>query len=285
MLHRPRTPRTAIRRALAISAVLHGLVAIPVIQLIGSRESQSPSQGLDTRLRDVTLRLPAEVDAPIEVFPDTQLTPIAPRTEPTTPPLTPEPLRPLGATPASRLPAELQMILRRWSQPGAPLHAAAVTPAGSQSATPLHGALRPGHMIVYILDCSGSMGEFGKFEQARAALMATLRQQPDGVRFQIIIYSTQARPLLAGGRLLANPRNIADADEHLARLEPRGASNHLDAIRAAAELRPDFILMLTDTAELPAQSFQIVRARAGKAVPVCLAQVQATGVATPREVR
>jgi Mg-chelatase subunit ChlD len=145
--------------------------------------------------------------------------------------------------------------------------------------------MKPGQCIVYVLDCSGSMGEFGKLTLARAALVRTLRQQPGEVRFQVLAYNSTARQLLAGGCLAATPANIASTETALASLKSTGRSNHVEAVRVAVALRPDVIVLLTDAEDLTAVSFKAVLAGAGKPVPVCVARVSAEGIGAPRELK
>lgn len=282
MLQRLRTTRRQVRRAIAASALVHGMVAIPVVRLVCTDRDLRPGPvGLETRIHDATLRLPADHDTPIELPPDTP-----PPQVPSPPETRPAPLlRSLAAVTPNALPAELLTMVRRSSTAAAPPTDGRVLPAGGPTVPPIHGVLQPGQLIVYILDCSGSMGEFGKFHLARSALLSTLRRQPEGVRFQVIVYSGQAKPLLPGGRLLANAANLADAEEYLARLIPSGPSRHFDALRAAAELRPDLIVILTDATELPANKLKGLLAGIGKPVSVYLATVSPAGIASPQELR
>ncbi len=147
----------------------------------------------------------------------------------------------------------------------------------------MHGALKPGQTVVYVLDSSGSMGAAGKFDAARAALVATLRAQPATVRFQVIVYDGTAQPLLAsdGTAPHATEANVRAASAKLATLEPRGKSNHLVAVRAALDFRPDVIVLLTDADDLSAAALKSV----AKPVLVCVGLVTAAGVQPPRELK
>jgi hypothetical protein len=129
------------------------------------------------------------------------------------------------------------------------------------------------------------MGEFGKFAAARAALAATLRRQPESVRFQVIVYAGAVKLVLPGGCLPATAENIAEAEARLAALRPSGPSNHAEAVRRAAALRPDVILLLTDADDLSANKLKPVPAAGGKPVPLFVALVAAEGVGNPRELR
>ena len=49
--------------------------------------------------------------------------------------------------------------------------------------------MKPGQSIVYILDCSGSMGEHGKLDPRPCRSPGDLKSlSPKGVRFQVIVY-------------------------------------------------------------------------------------------------
>ena len=142
-------------------------------------------------------------------------------------------------------------------------------------------------MVVYVLDCSGSMGAAGKFDMARAALAATLKQQPATVRFQIIVYAGNAALLLVSGNdgLFASEANVRAAAAKLAALSARGKSNHLAAVSTALRFRPDLLLILTDADELTAAMFRPVLAAAAKPVVLWVGHVTADGVQRPRELK
>jgi len=284
MPHRPRTSRTGFRRALAASAALHVLVAAVVVIVVRSQPEPGPGQPeIDPRIHDVVVRMTMPEELPVAVPP--QEDPPATQPEPP-PPSRPEPAGPpLAAATPNPLPAELVALIRRPTAASRqPVTDPNVTPAAGTTARPIHGALKAGQTVVYVLDCSGSMGEFGKFAAARAALAATLRRQPESVRFQVIVYAGTVTVLLPGGCVPATAENIAEAEARLAEQRPSGPSNHAEAVRRAAALRPDVILVLTDADDLSANKLKPVSAGGGKPVPLFVALV-AEGVANPRELR
>ncbi len=162
-------------------------------------------------------------------------------------------------------------------------------PSWITSGTPLHGALDAKQCIVYVLDASGSMGEWGKFDAARSALIATIRLQPESVRFQVVIYSgIAATPIRSapGECLATTPANVARAIGALESLgAPSGRSNHVEGLRAALAFRPDLVLILTDADDLPATAFRGVVRQAAKPAKICTARVQARAVDSPVEVK
>ncbi|MBM3980129.1 MAG: VWA domain-containing protein [Planctomycetes bacterium] len=288
------------RRAVWGSVALHAAVACALFALLRAGDARKPARaGIDTRAEPhVRMTLPAEVV--VEVAPPLAKPQAAEEKRQPEPPEAPKVTRhtdaqvqragaseqpvgpPLVAPRAvpNALSAELTALIRRTS-------AAPAKPQPAVGPRAIHGALAPAQVVVYVLDCSGSMGAGGKFDAARAALVATLEQQPATVRFQVIVYAGGAKPLLMsdGAALPATVANVRAAADALAALEPRGASNHRDALRAAVGFRPDVILLLTDADDLSAAALRPVLAPAQKPVSLCAGLVGATGVERVRELK
>jgi len=311
MGHRLRSDRRGLRRAIAASVVLHLLVALAAFLAMRLAPRPAPrATAVHTRADEVGVKLIADVElAPVPVpvaveQPKTPPTPTPPVEPPTAPPDPPAPAptprqEPApGRTPHATavppaLPADVLNRIRRPAttamRPPNPDADPNVKPAAAVGAPaavpPIHGALRRDQTVVYVLDCSGSMGEFGKLAVARAALVATLRGQPGEVRFQVIAYGAAARPLLTGGCVPATAANVAAAEAALAPLAAAGKSNHAEAVRRAAALRPDVIVLLTDANELSRAALKPALAAAGKPVVVCVATVAGDRVGEPRELK
>ena len=308
-----RAKRVAFRRAVWASVALHTVAACALLLLVRSgndRKSTQPS--IDTRaayepqvrisLTDVVVRVeepaaPAKPQAADATAPTTPQAPApsAPTPKPLEAPSS-EPAAPLAASrPAPRtLPPELTALVQKAA--ATPTGAAGgatdpnVKPAVASQASgtlAMHGALAAGKTVVYVLDGSGSMGAAGKFDAARAALVSTLKQQPATVRVQVIVYAGSAAPLLTtnGTALPATEANVRSAAEKLATLEARGKSNHLVAVRAALDFRPDVIVLLTDADDLTAAALKPVLASAQRPVVVCFGRVTAEGVQPLRELK
>jgi hypothetical protein len=281
-----RTNQVAFRRAVIASVAVHVALAVVVILVVRSRPGAKPTQpGIDTRA-DVVVRMFA--DEPTVTTQSPQIPP-PPAVESVREPAGGSP--PLASPVAQSLPPELLAVIRNSargasSPAGDPnvRHVAGASPVPSAPA--IHGALKPGQAVVYVLDCSGSMGEFGKLTLARAALVATLRGQPEGVRFQVIAYNSTARALLPGTATLpATSANVSAAEAKILPLEPKGRSNHAEAVRVATRYRPDVVLLLTDAEELSLAHFKPALAPAGQPILMCVAKVTATGVGSPQELR
>jgi hypothetical protein len=281
-----RSNRVAFRRAVLASVAVHVALAVVLVVVLRSRpDAKSPQPGIDTRA-DVVVRMFA--DEPSVATQTPQIAP-SPAVEPSE---SMGGLRPPLASPiAQSLPPELLAVIRNSARAASsPIsdpnvkHVAGASPVGSVAA--IHGALKPGQVVVYVLDCSGSMGEFGKLALARAALVATLRGQPEGVRFQVISYNSTARAVLPGTMTLpATSANVSAAEAKSLALEANGRSDHAEAVRVATRYRPDVILLLTDAKELSLAQFKPALASAGKPILLSVATVTAAGVGTPQELR
>jgi hypothetical protein len=284
---RPATPNV-FRRAVTLSVSLHlVVVAVAALCLWKPWEPPGSAPGSDVvAVRDAAVKLDSEDEPP----PEPQE---PPRIELPNPPTPIEPVETGHPPTLTQIPRaltpELLAVVRRaretstaseTTDPGLLPASAVSTPLIS----PLHGAMKPGQTVVYILDCSGSMGEFGKLALARSTLLATLQRQPEGVRFQIIPYNSNARLLLPGG-YASMTANLAPVEGLLAKLVAAGRSNHTDALRVAIGLRPEAIVWLTDADDLSATKLKPVLNGAGKPTPVYVAEVSARGVGSPKELR
>jgi Mg-chelatase subunit ChlD len=291
MSYIPHSHRVGLRRAIVASVVIHFVLVATVVVCATMTDSQSQTSqpGFDTRIADVKLQLDAEESTNLAVpeLKQSEKTPSPAQREST--PVSQPPT--VSSVPNLLPPGFLAMVQRSQNANEKKADAGSTTdnvkPAGTAAASeamPLHGAMKPGQSVVYILDCSGSMGEFGKLDMARSALIATLRRQPDTLRFQVIPYNSNARLLVPGG-MSTIAVNVGLAEAKLVKLEAVGRSNHAEAIRIAVELRPEAIVWLTDADDLSAAKLKPIIGRAGKPIPIYLAEVTARGVGTPREFR
>jgi hypothetical protein len=294
---------SALHRAVAASVGLHALIAAGLV-LLDRTGADRNGPGLQARIDTraiVQLRFAPEVEPPAELPVAPVEPPSAPRESGNRPP------EPMPADPRPpqvetirvprTLPPEILAILRSATgrQPGVtapepssaspPVEPAGGPPSAASPASPIHGALSPNRSIVYVLDSSGSMGEWGKFDAARRALIATLREQPSTVRFQVVVYAGAVDfPLQVRGRL-----PIAATAEFVEQMAgalhalgaPAGRSQHLQAVRTAIDLKPDLVLILTDAADLPVDSIRALVQAAPTPATVCIARVTANKVEAP----
>jgi hypothetical protein len=296
--------RTGFRRALWGSAALHAVAAGALVALFHfDRDPPPAAPGIRTTAEpDVRVSL-ADTDTGVEVQ-----APAPQHAAPSAEPAAQLPRGPVAPNVPHTLPPELLALIRKPASaepvggavtevPVAPgtanpaSHATdpnvkpAAASTGAKGATPIHGALRPDQTVVYVLDASGSMGANGMFDAARAQLVATLKAQPAGVRFQVIAYAGTPMPLLAsGGAVPLTEANVKLAAQKLAALEPRGKSDHRAAVHAAASYRPDVILVLTDSHDLTASAVKPLLSGAPTAT-VFVSTATPDGVQPPRALK
>ncbi|MCE9530833.1 MAG: VWA domain-containing protein [Planctomycetes bacterium] len=149
-----------------------------------------------------------------------------------------------------------------------PIKAAGAT--GSGAIIPLHGKLtRAGLTIVYVLDCSGSMAQAQKLGHAINLLKTSLKQLGPDTRFQIVVFDSIATPLRLSGNLEPvhpNSTTIAEATKLLNSLRGEGSSRHIEGLIAGSRLRPDIMILLTDTDEIPSKDLKRFQQVKGKNV-------------------
>ncbi|MGL6097861.1 MAG: VWA domain-containing protein, partial [Fimbriiglobus sp.] len=251
------TDRTARRAAWAISGLLHAGAAVGVWAFFPP--PAPPDREPPFALTLVEPTEPTEPDDP-------------PAVDVTAPPPNPTGRPPVVSRVPPPLSREIQAFVRdRGDRPAAPdavldvvtvrattpptTPGSTVEPAGYQPPVlgppaartpPLHGEFAAGKTVVYVLDCSGTMGLGGRLGRACDAIRATLETQPSGVRVMVVAYSGTAAAVLPGGPVAVTPEAREQFAAALARLDPAGASRHAEGLRVALKCDPDAVLVLTD---------------------------------------
>lgn len=307
------------RRAVAVSAGVHALALIAVVAAArrptGTPEPPTRPQ-IDTRVAVRSDPISRPEPTPI-LTPPVQDRPPEPRPEPEPPapteppppasaPVTPSPPAPAAPPSASPPPPPAPPLARAVAVPavlppellarvrGAVSTTPTVDPAlrpvaavearpQRPAARPVHGALAAGQRVVYLLDGSGSMGEWGRFDAARGAVAATLALQPAAARARVVVYAGTAEAV--GPLGWVGPDGAAGLSAALAGHNPAGRGDHLAGIRAALEPVPDFVVWFTDADDLPVTAIRAQVRRAGGRVIVVVVRVGVNGVEAPVELR
>jgi hypothetical protein len=148
-------------------------------------------------------------------------------------------------------PPETAPVVRRYPPP-------VVKPPGTgagsmEGGSSLFPAAGNGRSVVYVLDRSMSMGLHDGFRRARAELLASLRNLPSTASFQVIAYNDIAEPLVvhgSAGLLFADRETLDEVAQLVGRLQARGKTNHVNALRHGLMLLPDVLYFVTDADEL-----------------------------------
>ncbi|MCC6408632.1 MAG: VWA domain-containing protein [Planctomycetes bacterium] len=129
-------------------------------------------------------------------------------------------------------------------------------------------AAAPTRELVFALDTSGSMSG-PKLEQARGALRFFLRSLAPADRFNVVPFSTEARPFFPT-TVPADAAHVEDALKRAESLRAAGGTNLTDALRSSLALRPasagtvPLVVLLTDG--LPSIEITDVHELAARAV-------------------
>ncbi|HUG18832.1 MAG TPA: hypothetical protein VMM56_07620, partial [Planctomycetaceae bacterium] len=112
------------------------------------------------------------------------------------------------------------------------------------------GAVDQGKTIVYIIDCSGSMGDYDALEFAKAELMASLQGLNAAQKFHVIFYNEQLKELdinqKPGELATATDVNRNLTKRFIGTVRPQMGTRHVPALTRALVLKPDVIFFLTD---------------------------------------
>ena len=127
---------------------------------------------------------------------------------------------------------------------GKDAHSGNGSPWGSESG--FYGLGNDGQSLVYIVDCSDSMHENGKFKRATAELMRTLESLSAKQKFFVIFFNNGAFPMDADAPIEATRENVEDVGRWLRNVEPGGGTDPLPALTYALSLKPDAIFLLSD---------------------------------------
>jgi hypothetical protein len=130
------------------------------------------------------------------------------------------------------------------------------------AATEFFGIGGYGQCFVYVVDCSDSMNEKGKFERARYELLRSIEQLASDQRYFVIFYSDGAYPMDSGEPVPATQREIGRTVRWVNAIEASGGTNPLPALLYALSFEPDAIYFLSDGQFDPMAIHQL-RARNG----------------------
>jgi hypothetical protein len=229
--------------AFAVSLLLHGTLTVAWLRT--RPVSSAPSAGVPTEVdgpddREFSMMLlePRVIETPVPVK-------SAPSTPPTLPPSITHPK--VDTTGHSGISQSVHSP------------AADVSLPKSQNSSPLHGKLKAGKSIVYVLDRSSSMGLDGRLARACDAVRASLDQLNVDCRFQIVAYNGGATSF-STQLVEATPANRERASRWLKDLVAEGRSEHRIGLREALWLHPNAVFLLTDADDVNDKEVKSIRA-------------------------
>jgi len=128
-----------------------------------------------------------------------------------------------------------------------------------------------GRSFVYVVDCSGSMNEEGKFWRAVSELMRSIESLESDQTYYVIFYNHMAYPMDAKAPITATEEHIEQTREWVAYVQPQGGTRPLPALLVGLSLKPDAIFFLSDGRFDPGTSVQVRaknRPKKGQRIPI-----------------
>ena len=109
------------------------------------------------------------------------------------------------------------------------------------------GIAGQGANFIFIVDCSGSMGDFGRWKQAKKELRTSINGLDDGQRFLILLYNDGFVAMNEEMKLVpSTSRERRKALRWLSRNRPDSWTFCAEALQKALALRPDAVFLLSD---------------------------------------
>lgn len=125
-----------------------------------------------------------------------------------------------------------------------------------------------GTFFVFVVDCSGSMGEYDRLVRAKRELRRAVAQLQFPQRYLVIFYND--RPLSMPGGIPVSAENRAKSQTFtwMGLVEAEGQTDPRGAMKRALGLRPHAVYLLSD-GEYPEGSAEaIAKANADKKIPI-----------------
>lgn len=178
---------------------------------------------------------------------------------------------------ASTLPHDLEPVVSIPAGPGIAIDPPSFPTAPVSSDPPAPGGASTGsrtlltapataRRIVYLLDCSVSMGPSGALKRGIEEVLAASNRLSPEASFQIIPYNRVALPLLPGWQR-PDAATLAEVENKLLALRATDGTHHAQALNKALASQPDLIFLVTDAEELTfADVRAITRRNQGRAV-------------------
>jgi VWA domain-containing protein len=103
-----------------------------------------------------------------------------------------------------------------------------------------------GQSLVYVVDCSDSMNEDGKFTRTAIELLRALEYLSDKQKYFVIFFNDGAFPMDADGPVFATTEHVERTRDWVKLVTPGGGTRPLPALQYALSMHPDAIYFLSD---------------------------------------
>ncbi len=110
------------------------------------------------------------------------------------------------------------------------------------------GIKAQGQLFIYVVDCSGSMGDEDRLDRAKAELRRSVNALQSPQRFKVIFYNDQPVPMPGELPKAADYPSKALLSKWLSLVEPEGPTDPRSSLALALAMRPDAVFLLSDGA-------------------------------------
>lgn len=133
--------------------------------------------------------------------------------------------------------------------------------------TSFFGVKAKGQFFVFVVDCSGSMGDDLRLYRAKSELKRTIARLQYPQRYHVIFYNDRPRPLAGGLPQSADSEARARSFAWLDAIDAEGGTDPRGAMDQALNLKPDAVFLLSD-GEYPEGTDGAIAARNTDETPI-----------------
>lgn len=120
-------------------------------------------------------------------------------------------------------------------------------PSGKNEGAEFFGVSGEGNNFVFIIDCSGSMADYGRWKRALNELTMSIKGLSSKKHFLVLLYNNSYISMNNPPQMIpATPRAQEQAIDWLSSRYPDGWTFCSDALKTALEQNPDAIFLLSD---------------------------------------
>ena len=130
-----------------------------------------------------------------------------------------------------------------------------------------YGVRSVAQTVVFVVDCSGSMGQGDRLERAKRELRRSVADMQFPQQFLVIFYNDEPIPMPGAALKSAEAASREQLLNWLRTIGPDGGTDPRSALRMAIRLKPDAIYLLSDGA-FPEGTAENVAARNDRKVPI-----------------
>jgi hypothetical protein len=133
--------------------------------------------------------------------------------------------------------------------------------------TSFFGIRAKGQVFVYVVDCSGSMGDDFRLVRAKQEIRRSVMALRWPQRFQVIFYNDRPIPMPGG---IPQPADLSSKLQMLDwfhAVDAEGKTDPREALAQAISLRPDAVFLLSD-GEFPDGTVEAIAKKNSKKVPI-----------------